>query len=130
MTAVAPETLVVETAPVVSQFVQYLFLKVDPQWRRLDAATRAAGRAEFAAAVSKTGPAITTHAYSTLGLKTGAELMLWWKSADAVHAQDALASLLGTGLGRYCEIAHSLWGLTRPSLYTKRRTTQASFIAI
>jgi len=74
--------------------------------------------------VSTTGPAITTHAYSTLGLKTGAELMLWWKSANAVHVQDALASLLSTGLGRYCEIAHSLWGLTRPSLYTKRRTTQ------
>ena len=124
MTAVAPETLVAETAPVASQFVQYLFLKVDPQWRRLDAATRAAGRAEFAEAVSTTGPTITTHAYSTLGLKTGAELMLWWKSADAVHVQDALASLLSTGLGRYCEIAHSLWGLTRPSLYTKRRTTQ------
>ena len=83
MTAVAPETLVAETAPVASQFVQYLFLKVDPEWRRLDAATRAAGRAEFADAVSATGPAITTHAYSTLGLKTGAELMLWWKSADA-----------------------------------------------
>ena len=124
MTAVAPEPRVIETAPVASQFVQYLFLKVDPQWRRLDAATRAAGRAEFAEAVSTTGPAITTHAYSTLGLKTGAELMLWWKSANAVHVQDALASLLSTGLGRYCEIAHSLWGLTRPSLYTKRRTTQ------
>ena len=38
--------------------------------------------------------------------------------------QDTLGALLATGLGRYCEIAHSLWGLTRPSIYTKRRTTQ------
>jgi chlorite dismutase len=124
VTAVAPEVRVEETAPVASQFVQYLFLKVDPLWRRLDASARASGRAEFADAVSAAAPRITTHAYSTLGLKTGAELMLWWKSADAVRVQDTLASLLGTGLGRYCEIAHSLWGLTRPSIYTKRRTTQ------
>ena len=124
MTAIAPEARVEETARVASQFVQYLFLKVDPQWRRLDATARAAGRAEFGEAVSAAAPAITTHAYSTLGLKTGAELMLWWKSADAVHVQDTLGALLSTGLGRYCEIAHSLWGLTRPSIYTKRRTTQ------
>jgi chlorite dismutase len=124
VTAIAPEARVTETAPVASQFVQYLFLKVDPQWRRLDARVRAAGRAEFAEAVCAAAPAITTHAYSTLGLKTSGEIMLWWKSADAVTVQDALGALLGTGLGRYCEIGHSLWGLTRPSIYTKRRTTQ------
>lgn len=124
MTAVAPEVRVEDATPVASQFVQYLFLKVDPQWRRLDASLRASGRAEFADAISAAAPGITTHAYSTLGLKTGAELMLWWKSADVVRVQDTLAELLSTGLGRYCEIAHSLWGLTRPSIYTKRRTTQ------
>jgi chlorite dismutase len=124
MTALAPEARVEESTPVASQFVQYLFLKVDPQWRRLDAATRERGRAEFIDAVTAAGPTVTTHAYSTLGLKTGAELMLWWKSSEPVHVQDTLATLLATGLGKYCEIAHSLWGLTRPSIYTKRRTTQ------
>ena len=124
MTAVAPEPRTEESAPVASQFVQYLFLRVDPEWRRLDGPTRALGRAEFADAVAAAGPAVTTHAYSTLGLKTGAQLMLWWKSSDAVTVQDTLGTLLATGLGRYCEIAHSLWGLTRPSIYTKRRTVQ------
>lgn len=124
MTAIAPEVRVEETAPVASQFVQYLFLKVDSQWRRLDEATRAAGRAQFANVIATAAPSITTHAYSTLGLKSGAQLLLWWKAADAATVQDTLGELLATGLGRYCEIAHSLWGLTRPSIYTKRRTTQ------
>jgi len=128
VTAVAPEVRVEETAPVASQFVQYLFLKVDPQWRRLDASSRASGRAEFADAIAAAEPGITTHAYSTLGLKVGAQLMLWWKSGDAVTVQDTLGTLLATGLGRYCEIAESLWGLTRPSIYTKRRTTQEQAI--
>jgi chlorite dismutase len=113
-----------ETAPVASQFVQYLFLRVDPQWRRLDASARAAGRAQFADTIAAATPSITTHAYSTLGLKSAAQLLLWWRAADAVTVQDTLGELLATGLGRYCEIAHSLWGLTRPSIYTKRRTTQ------
>lgn len=124
MTAIAPEVRVEETAPVASQFVQYLFLRVDPQWRRLDASTRAAGRVQFADTIAAATPRITTHAYSTLGLKSGAQLLLWWRAGDAATVQDTLGELLATGLGRYCEIAHSLWGLTRPSIYTKRRTTQ------
>jgi chlorite dismutase len=122
--ASAPEARVEEVAPVASQFVQYLFLKVDSEWRRLDAATQARGRTEFEHVVAAAAPGITTHAYSTLGLKADAQLMLWWKSTSPVTVQDTLGALLATGLGRYCEIAHSLWGLTRPSIYTKRRTTQ------
>jgi chlorite dismutase len=128
VTAVAPEVRVEETAPVASQFVQYLFLSVDSQWRRLDASTRAAGRAQFADVIAAAAPNVTTHAYSTLGLKAGAQIMLWWKSSDATTVQDTLGALLSTGLGRYCEIAHSLWGLTRPSIYTKRRTVQEQAI--
>ena len=124
MTAVAPEVRTEEATPLASQFVQYLFLRVDPLWRRLPERERVNGRTEFADVIADVAPKVTTHAYSTLGLKTGAQLMLWWKSDDAETVQDTLGSLLTTGLGRYCEIAHSLWGLTRPSIYTKRRTTQ------
>jgi chlorite dismutase len=128
VTAIAPEVRTDEAAPVASQFVQYLFLRVDPHWRRLPEHERVDGRAEFADVIANVAPRITTHAYSTLGLKTGAQLMLWWKSDDAVTVQDTLGALLSTGLGRYCEIAHSLWGLTRPSIYTKRRTVQEQAI--
>lgn len=111
-----------------SQFVQYLFLKVDSQWRRLDAEIRARGQREFAEVICGAAPSVTTYTYSTLGLKAGAELMLWWKSDAAERVQDTLGALLRTGLGRYCDIAHSLWGITRPSIYTKRRTVQEQAI--
>lgn len=107
-----------------SQFVQYLFLKIDPLWRRLDDEVRHAGRDEFASVIRDAAPDVSTFAYSTLGLKRDTELMLWWKTDAPERMQDTLAALLRTGLGRYCEVAHSLWGLTRPSIYTKRRTTQ------
>src|SRR5687768_14239936 len=96
---------------------------VDPAWRRLDAPKRASGRAEFAATLGDTH-GVTAHAYSTLGLKTGAELLLWWRADAPETMQRLLSRLLATGMGQYCTVAHSLWGLTRPSLYTKKRTTQ------
>ena len=112
-----------------SQFVQYLFLRVDSQWRREGSASRDAGRAEFIRTICAV-PDVTTYAYSTLGLKTGADLMLWWKTGEPEIAQELTSQLLQTGLGRYCEIAHSLWGITRPSVYTKRRTVQEQAIDI
>jgi chlorite dismutase len=105
------------------QFVQYLLLRVDPAWRRLESATRDKGRRDFARVLADARD-VTWHAYSTLGLRNGAELMLWWRAATPDAAQRLTSALLQTGLGGYCEIADSLWGLTRPSLYTKKRTAQ------
>src|SRR5690242_15240258 len=105
-------------------FVQYTFFKVDPAWRRLPAAEREAGRAEFARAVQAACPSVNTYAYSTLGLKAGVDLMLWRYGESLEDLQEMTSALLGTGLGRYLEIAHSLLGLTRPSVYVRRREAQ------
>jgi chlorite dismutase len=110
--------------PEAARFVQYLCLRTDPLWRRLDAATREEGRREFVAVVEGAAPGVTTHAYSTLALKTSSELLLWWHADGPEVIQETLGQLLQTGLGRYCEVAHSLFGLTRPSVYTKRRSAQ------
>lgn len=109
------------------QFVQYLFLNVEPQWRRLGRAERDEGRAEFASTL-RAASDVTAYAYSTLGLKVGSELMLWWKSASPEPVQRLTSALLQTGLGRHCGISQSLWGFTRPSLYTKKRTVQEQAI--
>lgn len=107
-----------------TRFVEYLLLKVDPVWRRLPAAVREQGRAEFAAVLRGAQPNVTMHAYSTLGLKTGAELLLWWRADRPERLQETLSALLLTGLGSHCEVAYTLFGLTRPSIYTKKRTVQ------
>ena len=110
--------------PESAQFVQYLFFKTDPQWRRLPEEVRHRGRREFAAVLAGAAPAVTIHAYSTLGLKVSSDLLLWWKSTAPESLQETLSALLQTGLGQYLEATTSLFGLTRPSQYTKRRTTQ------
>ena len=106
------------------RFVQYICLKVDPQWRRLPQAERDSGRAEFTEVLESGAPAVTSFAYSTLGLKVDADILIWWHSDSPEPVQELLARLLISGLGRYCNVSYSLFGLTRPSQYTKVRTTQ------
>jgi chlorite dismutase len=110
--------------PAQSRFVQYLLLKTDSAWRRLPSAERERGRKEFARVLAGASPRVTTHAYSTLGLKAGADLLLWWHSDGPEALQETLAKLLSSGVGQHMEQTHSLFGITRPSLYTKARTTQ------
>jgi chlorite dismutase len=104
-------------------FVQYLMLRVDPAWRRLDAAARAKGRSEMAAVVSGER-GVQAFAYSTLGLKAGTDVLLWWKADSPDQLQELAGRMLQTGMGAHCEIAATLWGITRPSVYTKTRTAQ------
>lgn len=111
-----------------SQFVQYLGLRLDPAWRRLPAADRAKGRKAFAKVVSDAAPAVTTWAYTATGLKLDVDLLLWWKTDSADRAQETLLALLATPLGSYLTPSLNLWGLTRPSVYTKRRTVQEQAI--
>ncbi|MGI8586511.1 MAG: chlorite dismutase family protein [Chloroflexia bacterium] len=110
--------------PEQAQFVEYLFFQADPLWRRLPEEVRLRGRQAFAAVIAQAVPTVTTYAYSTVGLKANADLMLWWKSYTPEAIQETLAALRQTGLGQYLTVSGLLFGLTRPSQYTKRRTAQ------
>ena len=111
------------TAEEAPRFVQYLFFKLDPAWRRLSEDERSQGRCEFAQVVEQS-KGVKTFPYSTLGLKVDSDLMLWRIADSLDDLQDMLAQLLKTGLGHYLQVTYSLFGMTRPSTYTKRRTTQ------
>jgi chlorite dismutase len=114
-------------APAAPLFVQYVFFKADAAWRRLPADERECGRREFADVV-RAAAGVRTYAYSTIGLKATDDFMLWWKGPSLPQLQETLAALLQTGFGRYCQVSHLLWGMVRPSVYTKRRTTQEQAI--
>jgi len=105
------------------ELVRYLFFRADPLWRRLPAGTREKGRHEFAQ-VASAASEIESHSYSTLGFKAMTSLLLWQKGGTPEAQQEQLARLLDTGLGQYLEVTHVLFGMTRPSVYTKRRTAQ------
>ena len=58
------------------QFVRYLFLKVDPRWRSLPAATQATHRAAFEAAATRFAGRMLIRAYSTVGTRGDVDLLI------------------------------------------------------
>ncbi len=109
------------------RFVQYLTFKADSTWRRLSNGERRRGREEFAKEL-ECADGTKTYAYSTLGLKSNADLFLWRMSDTPDCLQESLSRLLMTGLGRYLEITNSLVGLIRPSTYVRKQDTQEQAI--
>ncbi len=109
------------------RFVQYLTFKADAAWRRLSNDERRRGREEFAQELEH-ADGIQAFMYSTLGLKTNADLFVWRMSDTPDRLQESLSRLLMTGLGRYLEITNSLVGLIRPSTYVRKPDTQEQAI--
>lgn len=109
-------------------FVQYTTFKAAAEWRRLPAAAQSDLREQFANVVEEFAPAITTYAYSTIGMKLDGDLLLWRKGFSPIDMQTMTSRLLQTGIGTYFEQTHLYYGFTRASNYTKRPTTQEQAI--
>lgn len=106
------------------RFVHAWLLRLDPAWRRLAAAEREADVAAFCAATERAGERLVQHAYSTVGLRAEGDLLLWRMGERIEDLEETAADQLTSGIGRWFSPTLSLIGLTRPSQYVKRPTTQ------
>jgi chlorite dismutase len=101
------------------QFVNFLFYKVDPAWRRLPDAERARGRAEFRETVERfhDPDRLLVLVYSTVGIRGDCDLLLWRIAYELEPLQEMAAALLSTGLGRYLSTPYSYLSMTKRSIY-------------
>ena len=104
-------------------FVQFLFYRLDPAWRRLPEEERTCRTTELVEAV-ESAEGITTYAYNTTGRKSGTALLLWRHVPSLEALQSSASRLHQTALGSYLEISASYLGLIRPSTYVRRQTPQ------
>lgn len=106
------------------RFVHAWLLRLDPAWRRLAADERRADIEAFGAAAVRSEQRLTQLSYSTVGLRAEGELLLW-RMADRIEdVEETAADLLSSGIGRWMNPTLSMIGMTRPSQYVKRPTTQ------
>jgi len=101
----------------------YIFFDAEPSLGTLPPAELQAAKNQFAEIVRK-HEKVNTYAYGTLGLKAGSRMMLWMQADAAESAQDLVSELVHSELGRHLKIAYTLFGLVRPSQYTKNATAQ------
>lgn len=113
-----------EAAPISEPVVQFVFFKIDPAWRRLDAEIRADYREQFLLALRETETLVPFHSFSLMGIRSDADFMLWRASDGLEPLEETLSSLLSTELGKYLDVSYTYFGLLRRSTYGQARTEQ------
>jgi chlorite dismutase len=101
------------------QFVHFSFYKLDRGFRLLPAAEREAALAEFAAVVEEYGERFPIRAYTMVGLRADADVMLWKVSERLEDFQELGTALLGTALGAHLQTPYAYLSMTRRSQYVK-----------
>jgi chlorite dismutase len=110
------------SAPTARQYIRYLFYKVRPGWRQeTPADRRAASAADVVQVLEQFKERMAVlRAYSTLGTRGDADLMLWMVSERLEDFQELQASLLRTELGAQLDTPYSYLAMTRRSQYVDR----------
>jgi chlorite dismutase len=99
-------------------FVKFTFLKVDPAWRRLAAPERARHKREFASACEDFAADRFLRAFSLVGTRGDADLMLWTASPGLGDIHDFHVVLAQSGLMGWATVPHSYLAMTKPSEYS------------
>jgi chlorite dismutase len=100
-------------------FVKYTFLKVDPAWRRLDAASRASDKREFLAACEDFAADHMLQSFSLVGTRGDADLMLVMEAENLDRIHEFHVVLGQSGLMKWCTQPYSFLGLRKPSEYSE-----------
>ena len=101
------------------QFVKYTFLKVDPAWRRLPDAERAAHKREFVAACEDFAAERLLRAFSTVGTRGDTDLMLLSQATNLERIHEFHVVLAQSGLMKWSSQPYSYLAMTKPSEYSE-----------
>lgn len=105
-----------------AQYINYIFFKLDPLWRRLPDEERERGKREFLKAAEKHSADMLLRSFSLMGLRADADFMLWRIGYDLDAFEEMTAALMKSGLGNYLTIAYSYFALSRRSIYVGEHT--------
>ncbi len=99
------------------QFVNFMFFRVNPEWRRLDAALKSEFKAEFEEIFKTYTDKFLLFAYSLVGFDSKADLMFWRVGESLDLIQEMTARLYRTNLGSYLETADNYLSVTKKRMF-------------
>jgi len=102
------------------QFVNFTFYRARPDWRLLNENEKRDCKSAFIAAVDDFRAQLLIHSYSTVGLRTSADFLIWRIGTDLDPMQEMTARLNQTEMAKYVEPTHSLLSMTKRSMYIER----------
>jgi len=98
-----------------NEVYRYLTLAMTPEWRRLDESARAEQKREFTHAA--TDQRVAVHAYSLVGTRADADLMLWCVAEELEALRELETRLAGTALWSYATRPYAYLAARRRSPY-------------
>jgi chlorite dismutase len=104
-------------------FVKYTFLKLDRAWLRLDPEERAEHKREFAAACDDFASDHLLQAFSLVGTRGDADLLLIAEAENLDRIHEFHVVLAQSGLMKWAEQPYSFLGMRKTSEYSDEQRT-------
>ena len=112
-----------ESLAVEKQFVSFTFLRVNPEWRKLDEASKREFKNEFASVFDSFRSGFLLYTYSLVGFDSKADLMFWRIGDSLDLIQEMTARLYRTELGSYLETVDNYLSFTKGMMFVDGGST-------
>jgi len=99
------------------QFVNFTFYRVRPDWRMLDDGEKRDCKQSFIECVDDFRQQLLIQSYSTIGLRTSTDFMIWRIGTELDPMQEMTTRLNQTSMLKYVEPTHSLLSMTKRSMF-------------
>jgi chlorite dismutase len=99
------------------QFVNFMFLRVHADWRKLNSETKREFKSEFQSVYNKYCDSLQLYNYSLVGFDSKADLMFWRIGTSLDLIQEMTAQLYRTNLGSYLETTDNYLSITKKMMF-------------
>jgi len=99
------------------QFVNFIFFRLNSDWRKLDSESKQIFKTEFQSVFDKYNESLLLFAYSLVGFDSKADLMFWRIGNSLDSIQEMTAKLYRTNLGSFLETADNYLSVTKKRMF-------------
>lgn len=104
-----------------STFLNFSFFKVDSKWRWLNDIAKTEAAKEFSLLLEVANTKMKVRTYSTLGLRSDTDFMLWMISDSIEKMQVLTSKVYSTLIGKYIEPSQVYLSCLRESIYSANK---------
>jgi len=101
-------------------FLNFSFFRVDPKWRWLNEVGKQEASKEFASLIEIANTKLRVRTYSSIGLRSDGDFMLWMISDSVEKFQIFASKIYLSVIGKYIEPSYVFLSAYRPSVYSKK----------
>ncbi|MBU2574320.1 MAG: chlorite dismutase family protein, partial [Elusimicrobia bacterium] len=110
-----------KTKKATNLYSSFIFLRLDPGFRRLISNEKIAAKQEFENLVGACQEKLFLRTYMVTGLRADTDILFWRVSDNLEHLQDICAKTASIGIGRYLIPRHSFIGVYHPEAEAAHR---------